>query len=129
MNRATICGRLGRDPEIRHTQGGAAVANFSIATSERYTGKDGTRQETTEWHRCVAFGKLAEICEKYLQKGKQVLLEGRIQTRTWEDKSGNKKSATEIVVNNLELLGGKDRQDDPQPQDEAPAMNRDDIPF
>lgn len=104
VNKVILVGRLGADPEVRYTPGGAAVANFRMATSEKWT-KDGERQERTEWHKIVAFGKLGEICGEYLAKGKQVYIEGRIQTRSWEDKDGNKRWTTEIVANNMQMLG------------------------
>jgi single-strand DNA-binding protein len=104
VNKVILVGRLGADPEVRYTPGGAAVANFRMATSENWT-KDGERQERTEWHKIVAFGKLGEICGEYLAKGKQVYIEGRIQTRSWEDKDGNKRWMTEIVANNMQMLG------------------------
>ena len=105
INKAILVGRLGKDPEIRYTPSGTAIANFTMATSENYKDKDGQKQERTEWHRIVAFGKLAEICGEYLAKGKQVYIEGRIQTRSWDDKDGNKKYMTEIVANTMQMLG------------------------
>ena len=121
VNKAIIVGNLGRDPEIRSTQSGSQVANFTVATSRKYKADGGYREET-EWHKVVAFGKLAEICAKYLHKGKQVYIEGRIQTRSWEDKSGQKKYMTEIVASEMQMLGG--RGDVPQP-----AAADDDLPF
>ncbi|MEK6540075.1 MAG: single-stranded DNA-binding protein [Deltaproteobacteria bacterium] len=108
VNKAILVGRLGKDPEIKYTPSGTAIANFTIATSENYKDKDGQKQERTEWHRIVAFGKLAEICGEYLAKGKQVYIEGRIQTRSWDDKDGNKKYMTEIVANTMQMLGKPD---------------------
>ena len=108
VNKAILVGRLGKDPEIKYTPSGTAIANFTIATSENYKDKDGQKQERTEWHRIVAFGKLAEICGEYLAKGKQVYIEGRIQTRSWDDKDGNKKYMTEIVANIMQMLGKPD---------------------
>lgn len=106
VNKAIILGNLGRDPEMRSTQSGSQVANFSIATSRQYTDSSGQKQEETEWHRIVAFGRLAEICGQYLRKGKQVYIEGRIQTRSWEDKeTGQKKFMTEIVAEQMQMLG------------------------
>ena len=105
VNKAILIGRLGRDPEIRYTPGGTAVANFSMATSENYTNRDGNREEKTEWHRIVAFGRLAEICGEYLAKGKEIYIEGRIQTRDWEDRDGNKRYTTEIVALTMQMLG------------------------
>jgi len=102
VNKVILIGHLGRDPETRTTQSGMTVANFSLATTEKFKGED-----RTEWHRIVVWGKLAEICAQYLTKGKQVYLEGRLQTREWEDKEGNKKSTTEIVANEMRMLGSK----------------------
>jgi len=105
VNKVILVGNLGRDPEVRYTKSGQAVASFSLATSERWTGKDGNKEEKTEWHRIVAWGKLGEICGEYLSKGKQVYIEGRLQTREWDDKDGNKKQTTEIVASNMTMLG------------------------
>ena len=110
LNKAILIGNLGRDPEIRYTPSGLAVANFSIATSETWPGKDGQKETRTEWHRIVAFGKTAEICGEYLSKGKQVYIEGRIQTKEWEDRDGNKRYTTEIIANQLLMLGTKEGQ-------------------
>ena len=109
LNKVMLIGRLGRDPEIRYSQQGTAVVNFSIATSEQWTDKNtGDRQEKTEWHRIVVFGKQAETCEKYLSKGRQIYVEGRLQTRSWE-KDGQTHYTTEVVVSNFQFLG--DRSD------------------
>lgn len=106
VNKAIIVGNLGRDPEMRATQSGTQVANFTVATSRVYNDASGQRQEETEWHKIVAFGRLAEICGQYLHKGKQVYIEGRIQTRSWDDKeTGQKKYMTEIVANEMQMLG------------------------
>lgn len=105
VNKVILVGNLGRDPEVRYTKSGQAVASFSLATSESWKGKDGNKEEKTEWHRIVAWGKLGEICGEYLNKGKQVYIEGRLQTREWDDKDGNKRSTTEIVANNMTMLG------------------------
>ena len=105
LNKATLIGHLGRNPEIRYSQQGSAVVNFSVATSEQWTDRNGDRQERTEWHRIVVFGKAGEICEKYLQKGSQVYLEGRLQTRNYE-KDGQTHYITEIVVASFLFLGG-----------------------
>jgi len=107
LNKAILIGNLGRDPEVRYTPSGLAVANFSIATSETWTNKEGEKETRTEWHRIVAFGKLGEICGEYLAKGKQIYIEGRIQTRDWEDKDGVKRYTTEIVANEMQMLGGR----------------------
>lgn len=109
VNRVTLLGRLGKDPEVKHTQGGQSVANFSIATSESWTDKQGQKQEKTEWHRIVVWGKLADVVGKYCTKGKQVYLEGKITTRKWQDKEGKDHYTTEIVCHELKLLGGGDQ--------------------
>jgi len=103
VNRATIVGNLGSDPDVRTTDSGTAVANFSIATTDSWTDKNGERQERTEWHRIVAWARLAEICGQYLRKGKQVYIEGRLQTREWE-KDGVKRYTTEIVAREMQML-------------------------
>ena len=109
INKAILVGNLGRDPEVRYTTSGMAVANFTIATSERWKDKtSGEMQERTEWHRIVAWGRLGEICGEYLSKGRQVYIEGRIQTRDWEDKDGNKRYTTEVVAAEMKMLGSKD---------------------
>lgn len=107
VNRVFLIGFLGNDPEVRYTPGGTAVANFNLATSETRN-KNGQKETKTEWHKVVAFGKVAEICGEYLAKGRQVYVEGKLQTRSWEDKDGNKRSSTEIVANTVRLLGKKD---------------------
>ncbi|MCF8068929.1 MAG: single-stranded DNA-binding protein [Desulfobacterales bacterium] len=107
LNKVTLIGNLGRDPEMKYTPGGLAVCNFSIATTETYKNKNGEKVDKTEWHRIVAFSRLAEICGEYLSKGKQIYLEGKIQTRDWEDKDGNKRYTTEIVANQMIMLGQK----------------------
>jgi single-strand DNA-binding protein len=104
VNKVILIGNLGGDPELRYTAGGMAMARFNIATKESWT-KDGNKEERTEWHRIVAWGKLGEICGEYLAKGKQVYIEGRIQTRSWEDKDGNKRYTTEIVAQTMQMLG------------------------
>jgi len=105
VNKAIVVGNLGNDPEVRTTQSGTQVANFSVATSEQYTDASGQKQERTEWHRIVTFGRLAEICAQYLHKGKQVYIEGRIQTRKWTDQNGQDRWTTEIVANQMQMLG------------------------
>lgn len=108
VNKAILVGRLGRDPETRYTSGGQAVANFTLATDESYKSRSGERQKRTEWHRIVLWGKLAEITQQYLKKGMQVYIEGRIQTRQWEDKrDGQKRSTTEIVATTMKMLGSR----------------------
>ena len=106
VNKAILIGNLGRDPELRYTQGGQAVANFSLATSESFNDKNGQRQERTEWHRIVVWGRVAENCAQYLAKGRTVYVEGRLQTREWENKEGQKQRTTEIVAQNVQFLGG-----------------------
>lgn len=107
VNKVILLGNLGRDPELRYTPGGQAVANFTVATNERYTTKDGEKQERTEWHRIVAWGRTGEICAQYLSKGRSVYVEGRLQTREWEDKEGGKRRTTEIVANTVQFIGGR----------------------
>lgn len=144
LNKVMLIGHLGSDPELRYTQGGAAVANFNLATNERWTDKNGQSQEKTEWHRIVVWGKQAENCEKYLKKGRQVFIEGRLQTRDWEDKDGHKRYTTEVKADNVQFLsgsagGGSGRDytgpsdgDSSSPGPEASfeqSFNDDDIPF
>ncbi|TMA35543.1 MAG: single-stranded DNA-binding protein [Deltaproteobacteria bacterium] len=107
VNKVILIGNLGRDPELRYTQGGQAVANFTLATNERFSTKDGDKQERTEWHRIVAWGRTGELCAQYLSKGRSVYLEGRLQTREWEDKEGQKRRTTEIVAQTVQFLGGR----------------------
>lgn len=105
VNKVILVGRLGRDPETRYTSGGQAVANFTMATDESFKDRSGERQKRTEWHRIVVWGKLAEITQQYLKKGMLVYIEGRIQTRQWEDKrDGQKRTTTEIVANTMKML-------------------------
>jgi len=112
VNKVILIGRLGRDPEVRYTPDGTAIANFSIATSEEWKDKKtGEKQERTEWHRIVAFRRLGEICGEYLSKGRQVYIEGRLQTRDWQDKDGNKRYTTEIVASQMQMLGSRDSYD------------------
>lgn len=108
VNKAIIVGTLGQDPEVRYTANGSAVANISVATNENWKDRQtGEMQERTEWHRIVLFGKLAEIAQQYLKKGSQAYFEGRIQTRKWQDQSGNDRYSTEIVANEMQMLGGR----------------------
>lgn len=107
VNKAIIIGNLGKDPELRYTSSGTAVARFSVATSESWNNKQtNTKEERTEWHNIVVWGKMAELCGEYLKKGRSVFIEGRIQTRSWDDKEGKKRYTTEIVANNVQFLGG-----------------------
>ena len=107
VNKVILVGRLGRDPETRYTGGGQAVANFSIATDETYKDKNGERQKRTEWHKIVVWGKQAEIAQQYLKKGSLIFIEGRIQSREWQDKEGQKRTSFEIVATNFRMLGGR----------------------
>lgn len=108
VNKVILVGNLGKDPEQRYTPSGTAVTTFPMATTERYKDRDGNRQEKTEWHNIVAWRQLAEICGKYLHKGKQVYIEGKIQTRNYDDKDGNKRYITEIVADQMQMLGSRD---------------------
>lgn len=108
VNKAILVGHLGRDPEVRYSAGGSAIANISVATTESWKDKQsGDLQERTEWHRVVFFGRLAEIAGEYLKKGSQVYVEGRLQTRKWQDQQGNDRYTTEIVANDMQMLGGR----------------------
>ena len=107
VNKVILVGNLGRDPELRYTQQGQAVANFTLATNENFTKKDGNREERTEWHRIVVWGRTAETCSQYLSKGRTVYIEGRLQTREWENREGQKQRTTEIVANTVQFLGGR----------------------
>jgi single-strand DNA-binding protein len=142
VNKVILVGNLGRDPELRYTQGGQAVANFTLATTDRFTSKDGgERQERTEWHRIVAWGRTAELCAQYLSKGRSVYVEGRLQTREWEDKEGQKRRTTEVVAQTVQFLGGRDGggsgarsggagpEAAPSDDESAPPPPADDIPF
>lgn len=148
VNKVIILGRLGQDPELKYTPSGAAVCNFSVATSETWNDKNsGQKQERTEWHRVVVWGKLAELCNQYLAKGRQAFVEGRLQTRSWDDKSGQKRYTTEINATTVQFIGGQagagsgdyannggpnhDSQDSGQDYNIAPDANfaSDDIPF
>ena len=106
LNKVMLMGNLGKDPEVRYTASGKAMATFSLATSFQWRDQDGKDQERTEWHRIVAWGRLGEVCGEYLSKGKQVFIEGRIQSRDWEDQEGNKRTTVEIVATDMILLGG-----------------------
>ena len=107
VNRVFLVGRLGRDPEQRFTSSGTPVTNFSMATDERWKDQSGERQTRTEWHQIVVWGKLAEICSQYLNKGKLVFIEGRLQTREWDDRDGNRRRTTEIVASEMRMLGSR----------------------
>ena len=144
VNKVILLGNLGRDPELRYTQGGQAVANFTLATSENWNDKNGERVERTEWHRVVVWGRVAELCSQYLSKGRSVYLEGRIQTREWEDKEGQKRYTTEVNAQTVQFLGnnrgesseasgGGNTQSETMPADSTggggPPAAGDDIPF
>jgi len=107
LNKILLIGHLGKDPEIRYTPDGSPVATFSIATSENWTDKNGTRQEHTEWHNIVAWNKLADLSKRFLSKGRQVYVEGRLRTREWTDRDGNKRRTTEIIATQMVLLGSR----------------------
>ena len=108
INKVILIGNLGADPEVRYTQGGSAIANIRIATSESWKDREsGEMQERTEWHRVVFFSRLAEIVAEYLKKGSQIYIEGRLQTRKWQDKDGQDRYSTEIVANEMQMLGGR----------------------
>ncbi len=148
VNKAILIGNLGKDPELRYLPSGQAVSTFSLATTEKWTDKAGQRQERTEWHNIVVYGKTAEIVNQYLKKGRSAYVEGRITTRSWDDRDGNKKYKTEIVANTVQFLGGpggggpaqdapasQDAVSEPSPEfDQAspaagPANASDDLPF
>ncbi|KAA3641491.1 MAG: single-stranded DNA-binding protein [Proteobacteria bacterium] len=107
INKVILVGNLGQDPEVRYTPAGAAVTTISVATTEAWNDKDGNKQERTEWHRVVFFGRLAEIAGEYLKKGSQVYLEGKLRTNKWQDKSGADRYTTEIMANEMQMLGGR----------------------
>jgi len=137
VNKAILIGRLGADPEVRYTQDGTMVTTFNLATNEQWKNRDGGKEERTEWHRIVAFRRLAEICGDYLSKGSTVYVEGRIQTRSWEDKEGIKRYTTEIVANEMKMLDRKGQDSGGQAQDwnrgagpyNGPNSSEDDVPF
>ena len=137
VNKAILLGNLGRDPELRYTPSGKAVASFSLATSERWTSQDGQKQESTTWHNIVVWGKLAEVMKEYLHKGSQVYIEGRIANRSYDDKDGNKKYVSEVVVQNFSFVGGtSDSHSESAPASEtasappaAPVGDDEDLPF
>lgn len=134
INKAILIGRLGKDPEVRYTPDGTMVTNFNLATDEQWKDKNGEKVQKTEWHRIVTFGKLAEICGNYLVKGKLIFIEGRIQTRSWDDKEGVKRYTTEIVANDMKMLDSKGQA---KPGDATPDASSspnsqtpmDDVPF
>ncbi|MCA9668042.1 MAG: single-stranded DNA-binding protein [Myxococcales bacterium] len=139
INKVILIGNLGADPELRYTSGGQAVTDLRLATSRRFTGRDGSQQEDTQWHRVVVWGKQAEHCKEYLSKGRQVYVEGRLQTRSWEDRDGNKRYTTEVVAQTVQFLsggrgggggaGGFGGPPPPGDADAPPDFGDDDIPF
>ena len=143
VNKVILVGRLGRDPETRYTTAGQAVANFSLATDESFKDRSGERQKRTEWHKIVVWGKQAEIAQQYLKKGSLIYVEGRIQTRQWDDREGQKRTSYEIIANNFRMLGGRaeapaagaaasGEAEAPAAADEAgaaPEISDEDIPF
>lgn len=126
INKVILIGRVGGDPEVRYTPNGNAVANFTMATNDYYSDKtSGEKQERTEWHRLVVWGKQAEFCGQYVHKGSALYIEGRLQTRAWDDKEGNKRYTTEIIVQSIQLLGSKgDHRADAPGEEAAPAMQQ-----
>jgi len=128
LNKVMIIGTLGRDPELRYTPSGRPVASFSVATSRTWTSSDGERREETEWFNVVAWGNLAEICKTHLAKGQQVYVEGRLQTRGWEDENGTRHYRTELVANEMILLGDRHGAQDLH-DDEATNEDKDHFPF
>jgi single-strand DNA-binding protein len=135
LNKVQVIGHLGKDPEMRYTPSGKPVTTFSVAVSRSWNSADGERHSETEWFNVVAWGNLAEICKQYLVKGQQVYVEGRLQTRRWDDKDGQKHTSVEIVANEMMMLG--DRRDannhtqdtEPNPADNGSAMAEDEFPF
>ena len=129
LNKTMLIGNLGADVDTRYTKTQVAVATFRIATTERWKDNEGKPQESTEWHRIVAFGRLAEICSEYLSKGSRVYLEGRLQTRKWQDTEGVTRFTTEIIAREMKMLGGGDRSAPPAPPEEQEPPVSDDVPF
>ncbi|MEZ0232761.1 MAG: single-stranded DNA-binding protein [Methylophilaceae bacterium] len=131
VNKVILVGNLGRDPEIRYMPSGDALASFSIATTDNWKDKNGQKQERTEWHRISMFGKLAEISGEYLKKGSSVYIEGRLQTRKWQDKEGNERQTTEVVADRMQMLGGRSGGNTYEVMDEdqsAPYSNQESAP-
>jgi single-strand DNA-binding protein len=138
VNKVILIGNLGKDPEVRALESGTKVANFPLATTESYKNKNGERVDITEWHNIVLWRGLAEVAENYLKKGNQVFIEGRIRTRSWDDKEGNKRYTTEILADNMTMLGGRrdvDYADSPATSETSkadvaePESKEDDLPF
>lgn len=131
LNKTMLIGNLGADVETRYTRNQVAVANFRVATTERWKDSEGNQKEAVEWHRIVAFGRLAEICTEYLAKGSRVYIEGRLQTRKWEDSDGNTRFTTEIIAREMKMLGGGDKSESVPslPEDSYDPPMSDDVPF
>jgi single-strand DNA-binding protein len=141
INKVILIGNLGSDPEVRYTPNGTAVASFNVATNESWNNKEGKKEERTEWHKIVVWAKLAELCGEYLSKGRPVYVEGRLQTREWNDKEGNKRYTTEIVAQTIQFLGAPGERsskpsagrsssaNSPGIEEAAPVEVDDDIPF
>lgn len=132
FNRVVVMGNLGQDPDLRYTQNQTPVCTLSVATTDYRTSPDGQRQEFTEWHRVVIWGKQAENAAKYLAKGRSVLVEGRLQTRSWEDKQGQKRYTTEIIARNVQFVGGAKAEEQPAPEPSQSSFDMsglDDIPL
>jgi single-strand DNA-binding protein len=125
MNKVILCGRLGQDPVLRTTPSGQSVCNLNLATSKSWVDKGGAKQQSTEWHKIIVWGKTGENCSKYLAKGREILVEGELQTRSWEDKDGSKRYATEIVAHNVQFIGNNppSQQGGAQPQTQSPKQN------
>jgi single-strand DNA-binding protein len=131
VNKVILIGNLGKDPEVRHLEGGAAVANFPLATTETFKDKNGNRQEQTEWHNIVVWRGLAEVAEKYLKKGMTIYLEGKLRTRSWDDKEGNKRYTTEVVGDSFTMLSKRDNASQTPSEDNSSSTPKtgDDLPF
>lgn len=125
VNKVILIGRLGQDPELKYTPSGSPVCNFSLATSENWVDKSGQKQEKTEWHRVVVWGKLAELCGQYLSKGREAYIEGKLQTRSYDDKEGNKRYTTEVQALSVQFLGGKQDQVQSQTTSQEPTKKAD----
>lgn len=123
MNKVILCGRLGQDPVLRHTPSGHAVCNLNLATSKSWVDKGGEKHQSAEWHKIIVWGKTGENCAKYLTKGREILVEGELQTRSWEDKDGSKRYATEVVAHNVQFIGNTTQQaGGGQPQEQKRAQ-------
>jgi len=129
VNKVILVGNLGKDPEVRYLDSGVAVANFSLATTENYKNKQGERVSQTEWHNIVLWRGLAEVAEKYLKKGASIYVEGKIKTRKWEDKEGVTRYSTEILGDNMTMLGGKPSLQDTNEENNKLEDTEDDLPF